>query len=87
MKTNKLTFVTLLSALFITAGAFTPGYAVDQSRPPIKVEKSGGDCTQAQCQKVFADAGQTCTNAKDTKSDGFCQCECYDVGGSRKIKK
>jgi hypothetical protein len=28
MKTNNLIFVSLLSALFITAGAFAPGYAV-----------------------------------------------------------
>jgi len=90
MKTNKLIFVSLLSALFITAGAFAPGYAAQNNPPPTKVEKPrlGGACTQAQCQQVFADAGQTCTDARGTKtSSGHCNCSCYDVGGSRKIKK
>lgn len=86
MKINNIIFVSLLSALFIAAGTFTPGYAVDKNPPPTKIGK--GDCTPAQCQRVFADAGQTCTNAKDTKpGDGFCDCGCYDEGGSRKIKK
>ena len=88
MKTTKLTFTTLLSALFITAGIFTPSYAVDKSLPPIKVEKSGGACTQAQCQQVFADAGQSCTNASGNKSStGHCQCVCNDAGGAKKTKK
>lgn len=88
MKTTKLTFLTLLSALFITAGTFGPGYAANQNPPPVKVEKSGGDCTPAQCQQVFTDANQTCSNAKDSKlGDGFCECECRDPGGAKKIKK
>jgi len=88
MKTNKLTFVTLLSALFITVSAFAPGYAAQNNPPPLKAGKPGGACTQAQCQQVFADAGQNCNDARGTKtSSGQCNCSCYDVGGSRKIKK
>ena len=45
MKINKLTFVSLLSALFIAAGTFTPGYAVG-NKPPTKAP-TGADC-QAQ---------------------------------------
>ena len=47
MKTNKLTFVSLLSALFIAAGAFAPGYAAQNNPPPTKVPKpapTGADC-------------------------------------------
>jgi len=36
MKTNKLIFVSLLSALFITAGAFAPGYARQTDKRPTK---------------------------------------------------
>jgi hypothetical protein len=47
MKTNKLTFVSLLSALFITASAFAPGFAAQNNPPPTKAptpSPTGADC-------------------------------------------
>jgi hypothetical protein len=58
MKTKKLTFVTLLSALFITASAFAPGYAVGK-KPPTKAP-TGGDCqaiATAAAEKVKKEGG------------------------------
>jgi hypothetical protein len=41
MKTSKPTFVSLLSALFVIAGTFTPGYAQQKKAAP-----TGADCLQ-----------------------------------------
>ena len=59
MKTKKLTFVTLLSALFITASAFAPGYAKQTDKRPTKAP-TGADCqaiATAAAEKVKANGG------------------------------
>ena len=82
MKTINLTFVSLLSALFITLSTFTPGYAAPAGKP---LTKKTASCTRAECQQVFSDAGQTCTDARGPRmSNGKCNCSCYDVGGAKK---
>jgi hypothetical protein len=59
MKTNHLTVVSLLSALFITVSAFTPTYAVNKNPPPTKAP-TGADCQRlatAAAEKVKANGG------------------------------
>lgn len=58
MKTNKLFFVSLLSALFITAGAFAPGYARQTDKRPTKAP-TGADCQAiaTAAEKVKANGG------------------------------
>lgn len=60
MKTNKPTFVSLLSALFITTIAFAPGYAAQKNPPPIKEAPTGADCQKvatAAAEKVKKNGG------------------------------
>jgi hypothetical protein len=44
MKTKNLILVSLLSALFITVSAFTPGYAAQTNAPGYKCDPSSGIC-------------------------------------------
>ncbi|MGH7256735.1 MAG: hypothetical protein ACREIM_00020 [Nitrospiraceae bacterium] len=59
MTTRKLTFVALLSALFMTVGAFAPAYAVQNNPPPTKAP-TGADCQRmatAAAEKVKQNGG------------------------------
>lgn len=59
MKTNHLTVVSLLSALFIGASTFVPTYAVNKNPPPTKAP-TGADCQKlatAAAEKVKANGG------------------------------
>jgi hypothetical protein len=86
MKTNKLTFVSMLSALFITASAFAPVYAVGD-KPPTKIPKptTTASCNQS-CQTYWSDNGWTCNKPSGKINGGICECRCDDVGGARKKK-
>ncbi|NOS77412.1 MAG: hypothetical protein HOP35_05655 [Nitrospira sp.] len=59
MNTQKRTVVALLSALFMTVGAFAPGYAAQTNPPPMKAP-TGADCQRiatAAAEKVKANGG------------------------------
>ena len=58
MKTNKLTLVSLMSALLITAIAFAPGYAAQTNPPPTKKEAPREAPTGATCERLATEAAE-----------------------------
>lgn len=67
MKTNKLTFVSLVSALLITALAFAPGYAAQQNPPPTKAAPPRAP-TGADCQRQATEAAEKVKKAGGTEA-------------------
>jgi hypothetical protein len=80
MKTNKLTFVSLLSALFITVSVFAPSYAAQNNPPPTKAptpSPTGADCqaqATAAAEKVKK-AGGTAAQQQAAYSQAKMKCQ------------
>ena len=77
MKTNKLTFVSLLSALFISASAFAPGYAAQNNPPSYKCDSSGiCYCTGGSQSEDCRNLGGSTDCGKKLGCDGSGRCFC-----------